>query len=216
MLPPDAELRHLLDGVVRNLVLTLSETQVGQLLTHFSLLLRWNDKINLTAVRRPEEIATRHFEESLFLTTLLPPPHGLLVDVGSGAGFPGLPLHIAWPGLETVLLEPTQKKAAFLKEVVRACSLKRIEVRTERLEEAVDQLASHAALVTLRAVKPSEQVLADVKRLLAPGGQVALFLGEADAAAVSACAALRWQSTVAVPRSMRRVILLGENRPPSK
>jgi 16S rRNA (guanine527-N7)-methyltransferase len=217
MPPSDAELRRLLDTVVRNLSLPLSDVQIGQFVTHFSLLLRWNEKINLTAVRRPEEIATRHFEESLFLATILPPPQGLLVDVGSGAGFPGLPLHIAWPGVDTILLEPTQKKAVFLKEVVRTCRLPRIEVRTERLEQAAcGELAARVALVTLRAVKPSEQLLADVKRLLAPGGRVALFLGEADAAAVSAQATFQWRRSLPVPQSERRVILIGENPPLSK
>jgi len=217
MPPSDAELRRLLEAVVRNLGLPLGDVQIGQLVTHFSLLLRWNEKINLTAIRRPEEIAMRHFEESLFLATILPPPQGLLVDVGSGAGFPGLPLHIAWPGVDTVLLEPAQKKATFLKEVIRACRLPRIEVRTICLEEAAQtELAARAALVTLRAVKPSDQLLADVKRLLAPGGRVALFLGEAGAAVVSALTTFQWREMVAVPRSERRVILIGENPPLSK
>jgi len=210
MPPPDAELRRLLDTVVRNLSLTVSDVQIGQFVTHFSLSLRWNAKINLTAVRRPEDIATRHFEESLFLATILPPPQGLLVDVGSGAGFPGLPLKITWPAVETILLEPNQKKATFLKEVVRACGLEKIAVRTERLEETVrGELARRATLVTMRAVRPSEEVLHDLRELLAADGGLALFLGEADASVLSKVRGFHWEPAVPIPGSERRVILLG-------
>src|SRR5687768_10117352 len=105
--------------------MALSEEQFLQLTIYFSLLLRWNEKINLTSVRRPEDIAVRHFEESLFLVKVLgeagsaaqaraPSTAGvsvpLLVDVGSGAGFPGLPVKIALPAMNAVLLEPTTKK----------------------------------------------------------------------------------------------------------
>ena len=127
------EYKTLLGSVVSGLGLRLSERQVEQLATHFSLLVHWNRKINLTSVRRPEDIAVRHFEESLFLTKIMTLESGLLVDVGSGAGFPGVPVKIACPEMTAVLLEPSTKKTAFLKEVIRHCGLDRIEVRSERL-----------------------------------------------------------------------------------
>ena len=158
---PDAHtLSDLLRSVLADLSLPLNDRQIGQLATHFSLLLHWNRKINLTSLRRPEEVATRHFGESLFLATplgsagaldsapslpealrSLPPeepimPNSPLVDVGSGVGFPGLPLKIAWPNLRAVLLEPNKKKQAFLKEVVRSCGIEGVEIRADRLEEA--------------------------------------------------------------------------------
>src|SRR5438128_6263048 len=97
------------------------------------MLLAWNRRINLVSATTPQECVTRHFGESLFLARW----HrlqGRLLDVGSGAGFPGLALKIAWPDLATTLLEPVAKKRAFLKEVVRACGMA-VEVRSERLEE---------------------------------------------------------------------------------
>src|SRR5690242_15359790 len=94
----------------------LTDKQRQQLAKHFELLMRWNQKLNLSAVRKPEEIAYRHFGESLFLTTVIAAPASLMVDVGSGAGFPGLPLKVMWATPEAVLVEPVQKKATFLKE----------------------------------------------------------------------------------------------------
>jgi 16S rRNA (guanine527-N7)-methyltransferase len=209
---PGPEIRRLLQTVANELGLALSERQMVQLAAHFSLLVHWNRRINLTSVRRPEDIAVRHFGESLFLVKLLRPETGLLVDVGSGAGFPGLPVQIACPAMTAVLLEPTMKKAAFLKEVIRQGKLEGIEARAERLEDAVRDLAGRAALVTLRAVAVTPDLLSDLKNLLAPGGRLALFLGERDAAnlAKSPYSALHWEPPAPIPHSERRVILVGQ------
>ena len=214
-----APYRTLVDRVVSGLGLSLSERQLEQLATHFDLLVHWNRKINLTSIRRPEDIAVRHFEESLFLVkvmaqvgTGLPActESGLLVDVGSGAGFPGLPIKIAWPAMSAVLLEPTLKKIAFLKEVIRQCGLDGIEARAERLEQAAQSdLAGRASLVTLRAVALTPELLADLKRLLEPDGRLALFLGEKDALSLAASAEMQWQPPVPIPHSERRVIVVG-------
>ena len=243
-------LQSLLRDVLSDLRLDLNDRQIGQLAVHFSLLLHWNRKINLTSLRRPEEIAKRHFGESLFLATLLssscvldlasPPPeallslprdepirsNGLLVDVGSGAGFPGLPLKIAWPSLRAVLLEPNNKKQAFLKEVVRRCGIEGVEIRAERLEEAARgdlrgphvpacrdrvgwNLVGRASLVTVRAVAIAQDMVDDLKKLLTPGGQLALFLGAKDASALTKTPDLYWDSLISIPHSERRVILIG-------
>jgi len=204
------EYKTLLGSVVSGLGLRLSERQVEQLATHFSLLVHWNRKINLTSVRRPEDIAVRHFEESLFLTKIMTLESGLLVDVGSGAGFPGVPVKIACPAMTAVLLEPSTKKTAFLKEVIRHCKLEGIEVRSERLEEAArGELAGRAALVTLRAVALTADLLTDLKKLLAPEGRLALFLGEKDALEVTATREFHWESPAPIPHSGRRVIVVG-------
>lgn len=203
----------------------LNLRQMEQLETHFELLLKWNQKINLTAIRKPDEIAARHFGESLFLAKLLPAPKALMIDVGSGAGFPGLPLKIAWPETPAVLLEPNHKKATFLKEVIRSCGLEGIEVRAERLEEAASPeesgrstLAGRASLVTMRAVKPSTALLRDLAKLLQPGGIAALFLGAADAGSITHASApsssFSWQSPAPIPESEQRVILIGHTGTP--
>jgi 16S rRNA (guanine527-N7)-methyltransferase len=206
--PSSDLLLRLLRTVASRLGLKLSDRQMQQLATHFALLLQWNEKINLTAVRAPEEIAARHFGESLYLAKLMPPPAGLLVDVGSGAGFPGLPLKIAWPGVETVLLEPNQKKATFLKEVVRSCDLRGVEVRAERLEDAAS-LGGRAQLATMRAVALDEGTLRELSRLLASDGCLALYLGEDSATALANFKGFDWQAAARIPGAERRVIRIG-------
>jgi len=218
----ERELAQLLEKAVTSLGLMLDEKQLQQLTTYFGLLLRWNDKINLTSVRRPEEIAVRHFGESLFLAKLLRPQSGLMVDVGSGAGFPGLPVKIASPSLQAVLLEPTIKKMAFLREVIRQCALEGVDARAERLEEAArGDLAGQAKLVTMRAVALKPGVLAGLKKLLAPGGRIALFLGEQDAVRIATAGSrasepgeqMQWEPPAVIPYSERRVILMGTSKP---
>ena len=205
-----SELRRLEENVVSGLGLRLSERQLEQLATHFSLLLHWNRKINLTSLRRPEEIAARHFGESLFLTKVVKLGTGLLVDVGSGAGFPGLPIKIACPAISAVLLEANKRKTAFLKEVIRSCGLEGIEARSERLEEAArGELAGQAQWVTLRAVALTASSLADLQKLLAPEGQLALFLGEKDALELARTPGFQWAPPARIPHSERRVILIG-------
>jgi 16S rRNA (guanine527-N7)-methyltransferase len=199
----------LLSEALASVGVALRADQIQQLARHFALLQTWNEKINLTAIRAPEKIAKRHFAESLFLTKLQPAPTGVMVDVGSGAGFPGLPLKVAWPHVEAILLEPNQKKAAFLKEAVRVCRISGIEVRAERLEGAKENLAGRVSLLTMRAVSVSPDVLADARILLSPDGHIALFLGEEDAARLRSEAAFHWAAPVAVPHSERRVILVG-------
>ena len=141
----------------------------------------------------------------------------LLQDVVSGTGFPGLAVKIACPSLPAVLLEPNHKKATFLKEVIRSCNLEGIEVRTHRLEEAVrGHLAGCATIVSLRAVSSSQKMLAALAQLLAPQGQLALFLGSDDARATTALPGFHWSSPTPIPHSHRRVILLGRLATPSE
>src|SRR5580658_5381889 len=106
----------------------LSPTQLQHISTYIDLLLRWNARVNLTAVRDPEEIVTRHFGESLFAARHLFPQQGAasseyLIDLGSGAGFPGLPMKVWRPNLRLTLIEATQKKCTFLQEAVRKLGL---------------------------------------------------------------------------------------------
>src|SRR5215472_14781283 len=119
----------------------LSEAQLHQVSTHLALLLQWNARINLTAIRDPEEIITRHFGESLLAARLLFTSHSResAVDIGSGAGFPGLPLKVWSSNLELTLVESNQKKAVFLKEVVRRLDLTGMTVLTGRAEDLYQQ-----------------------------------------------------------------------------
>ena len=146
-------------------------------------MLQWNARINLTAVRQPEEIVTRHFGESLFAarhllaragTGLRPvqadcssaaeSPALRVIDIGSGAGFPGLPLRIWAPHVRLTLIESNHKKATFLREVIRSLILTNVDVFAGRAESYPAQ----AEVVTLRAVERFDAALRIASRLVAP------------------------------------------------
>ena len=130
--------------------LGLDAPTVAQLETFLALLLRWNARINLTAVREPAEIIRRHFAESIFAAKQIPQRAKTLLDHGSGAGFPGIPIAICRPEIAVTLAESQNKKAAFLREAVRTLGLK-AEVWPGRVEAMEPGRVFDA--VTLRAVE---------------------------------------------------------------
>jgi 16S rRNA (guanine527-N7)-methyltransferase len=143
---------------------------------HYELLERWNRKVNLTAIREPREILRRHFAESAFLARTLAPTGGTLVDVGSGGGFPGVPIKVLHPGTRVVLVESVQKKAAFLKELARSLGLAGLDAFAGRLE-TLDLAAEY---LTSRGVRADRAFLAEARRIV-PRGTLALLLADADA-----------------------------------
>jgi 16S rRNA (guanine527-N7)-methyltransferase len=137
-----------------------------QLSAYLDLLLKWNARTNLTAIRDPEQIVQRHFGEGLFTGLQLLNLTSLL-DFGSGAGFPGLPIQLLMPELRVTLAESQGKKASFLREAVRTLGLK-TEVWAGRVE---DMPASQTfAAVTLRAVDNMASALTAAKPRVSPGG----------------------------------------------
>ena len=202
-----------LPTILAEVGVALDEPGLAVLRAHFELLVRWSRKLNLTAIRDPEQILRRHFAESLFLTKVVQLGPGLLYDVGSGAGFPGLPLKAAHPELRVALVESSQKKAAFLKEVVRAAGLEGVRVEAARAEELAhrpDRELGH--WLSMRAVGQLERLLPVLQRLLRPRGQVALFLGAADADGARKLSGFDWREPARVPGSARRVVLVGQVR----
>jgi 16S rRNA (guanine527-N7)-methyltransferase len=144
-----------------------TDALVGQLSTYLDLLLKWNQRTNLTAIRVPEEIVRRHFGESLFAAAHLP-ECGTLLDLGSGAGFPGLPIQLARPGLRVTLAESQHKKASFLRETVRTLGL-----ATEVWADRGEKLERQFDVVALRAVDRPLEALALARLKVRPGGVVA-------------------------------------------
>lgn len=145
-----------------------------QLSVYLDLLLKWNARTNLTAIRDPEAIVQRHFGESLFagarVAERVPPPSSIL-DFGSGAGFPGLPIQLLLPESTVTLAESQGKKASFLREAVRTLNL-RTEVWAARVETMPTTAGTPKQfdVVTLRAVDNMEQALAEAQRRVRPGG----------------------------------------------
>lgn len=153
-----------------------SESLYAKLSTYLDLLLKWNARTNLTAIRNPEEIVQRHFGESLFTGIQLAQrlaPDATLLDLGSGAGFPGLPIQLLLPSLKITLAESQNKKSTFLREVVRTFNLP-TEVHAARAET----LQRPFDAVTLRAVDNMTQALAAAKPLLTPAGLLVILATE--------------------------------------
>src|SRR5437899_9727879 len=111
--------RGAIERAAHEFQLTLNEQQVLQIQQYTKILWAWNEKISLTAIRDPLEMLYRHFCESMYAAISVPVEKGRLADVGSGAGFPGLPLKIVLPSLRGFLVESNLKKATFLAEVIR-------------------------------------------------------------------------------------------------
>ncbi len=180
----------------------LTPRQAVQTLEYLHLLLRWNEKINLTAIRDPEEAATRHFAESLFIACHMQLT-GSLLDIGTGAGFPGLALKIVFPDLAVTLLEPVTKKRAFLKEAVRICGFNQIAILGDRLEDFSSALPTpQFDSATMRAVGNLDILVPLGTQCLNPGGQFLLWLTQDQAGALTRIeSGIRWDSPVPVPHS---------------
>jgi|SRR5271156_6038528 len=179
-----------------------------QIRTYIDLLLRWNQKTSLTTVTDPKEILRFHFGESLLAVTAVPIRHGRLADVGSGAGFPAVPIRMVCEDLGVVLVESNQKKATFLAEVVRELHLKNIDVRKSRMEDLYFN-DEKIDFVSARALGIDDDVLAWSRDALKSGGSVVLWLGSADASSISQNAGWTWSDPIRIPHSDRRVILRG-------
>jgi 16S rRNA (guanine527-N7)-methyltransferase len=233
----------------------LSRDALNQTSIYIDLLLRWNARINLTAIRDPESMVTRHFGESFFLARHLFPnptprsgsparpnlrgpalPHAdaasteakvedisnradaprddarapKVIDIGSGAGFPGLPLKIWAPNIPLTLIEANHKKAAFLREVVRALTLMDVNVIAERAETLASRPEHRFEVVTLRAVERFDDVLPIAAQFVAPAGRLALLIGSAQMPSASTpLPSFSWDQPVPIPLSRSRILVVG-------
>jgi 16S rRNA (guanine527-N7)-methyltransferase len=178
----------------------LQVKQNKQLIDYLTLIIRWNARTNLTAVRDEEGILSRHFVESIACAQALPDGITTLLDFGSGAGFPGIPIAICRPEIAVTLAESQGKKAAFLQEAIRVleCSTwnNPIKVHAGRAET----LTTQYDCVTLRAVDRMEQAVEAAAQLVKPNGWLAPMTTTADLAKIqSATSALQTRSFAAHP-----------------
>ena len=227
--------------------------------TYIDILLRWNARVNLTAIRDPEQIVTRHFGESLFAARHLFPnrvaggssgsargraalqgrvpdlakmgasaPEGTandqpprandcsVADIGSGAGFPGIPLKLWAPGIALTLIESNHKKATFLREVTRALTLTNVNIFSGRAQHLLQEQSPHKQpvafdVVTLRAVERFTNVLPVAASLVAPGGRLVLLIGASQIDEARSSVPLIWGSPLPVPLSKSRMLLVGSS-----
>jgi 16S rRNA (guanine527-N7)-methyltransferase len=185
--------------------------QVVLIQQYIKILLRWNEKLNLTAIRDPVEILYRHFCESMFAAGAIPVDKGRLADIGSGPGFPGIPLKIIRPELELCLVESNIKKGTFLAEVVRELQLTNSRVLISRYEELGEEVAP-LDYVCSRAVGEFVPFLqwAGSERVTAQ--QVILWIGGRDLEEIKRINTWEWREPILIPRSLQRYLLVGKKR----
>jgi 16S rRNA (guanine527-N7)-methyltransferase len=186
----------------------LSDSQLTAIERYLSLLLSWNRAMNLTAVDDPAEILARHFGESLFAAGFLDLNNSRLADVGTGPGFPGLPLKIAVPEMQLTLIEANLKKCAFLTEVSQKLELADVEVLKGRFQGAISR-DQKFEFVCSRALGSFSEFLPWARAALSPGGAIVLWLGTEDSLRLTRHKEFSWEAPVPIPESRRRVILVG-------
>ena len=122
------------DGLIE-LGMTPSEEQISSFMTYLSELKKWNKAYNLTGLEKDKDIIIKHFFDSLLYLKALPDGEMTVADIGTGAGFPGIPIKVMKPEMEIYLIEPSRKKSAFLRHITRRLELKRIEVIEKSIQE---------------------------------------------------------------------------------
>ncbi len=212
------ETKRIADLLKPFLVHPLSTGQLNSISIYIDIMSRWNQRVNLTAVRDQDSIVTRHFGESLFAASRLFSDQSQvqevrstgsrhLVDVGSGAGFPGLPIKLFCPDIRLTLIESHQKKATFLREVARQIALADVEVFADRAENFP---RASVAWVTMRAVERFDSSLPIAEGIVAPGGTLTLLIGDNQVSSAQKLATgFEWNLPVHIPLSEHRVLLSG-------
>jgi 16S rRNA (guanine527-N7)-methyltransferase len=218
----DSKMKKLSNQQVAEILSEYSITVAGEspliegIQAYAALLLHWNRSISLTTVTEPEDIVRFHFGESLFAASCVPITGGRLADVGTGAGFPGVPLKMLISSLDLTLIESNAKKAAFLAEVVRRLGVDNVRIFRGRMEEfrGEPDLMSRAPfdVITARAFGQFDSLLVWAKTHLMRSGRVVLWLGQEDAASISQTAGWSWDAPKQIPGSERRFIISASPR----
>jgi 16S rRNA (guanine527-N7)-methyltransferase len=177
----DSLLDKLAEGLAA-LSLNLNDHVKHQLIDFLHLLVKWNRAYNLTAVRQPEQMVTRHLLDSLVIGPYLQGPR--ILDVGTGAGLPGIPLALAYPDYQFTLLDSNGKKIRFVTQVVAELGLVNVDVVQSRVEAY--QAKSRFDTITARAYSSIEELVKQTGHLLAEGGQYLIMKGAYPVAEIEA------------------------------
>jgi 16S rRNA (guanine527-N7)-methyltransferase len=164
----------------RALGFPVTDAQLRDLLLHLDAIRMWSQRVNLVAPNDLPRLVSRHVLDSLTALSWLPPEQALtLLDIGSGAGFPGIPLQILRPNLHVTLLESRRKRALFLRKGIAELSCPHLSVLHERAEDLADhpEHSRRYDFITLRAVAPLAQAVRIALPLLAPSGRMIAYRG---------------------------------------
>ena len=177
-----------------------------------STLLQWNAKISLTAITDPDEVLRTHFGESFFAASVAGITGGRVADIGTGAGFPGIPIRMVQSGVQLTLVEAVAKKAAFLGEVLRKIETSGVNIIRCRMEEIPPDVSGFD-YITARALGKYESLLLWSKKRLSQGGRVVLLVGLSEAEHLMQNSDWDWNPAKIVPQTSSRVVLVGSPRP---
>jgi len=191
-------------------LMPLGDETASQFVDYLSLFVRWNHRLNLSAVREEEAIISRHIIESIVVSNTLPLGIKTLLDFGSGAGLPGIPVALCRPEIAVTLAESQSKKAAFLQEAVRVLGIK-VQIHAGRAEE----LDADFDCVILRAVDKMPKAVAAAVPLVAPAGWLALMTttSELEGLKRAAGAEFSWPIIKPLPGSANRIVVFGSRSP---
>lgn len=187
----------------------VNEEQVQQIQRYMAILQHWNEKLNLTAIRDPLEILHRHFCESMYAVVAIPLRKCRLADIGTGAGFPGIPMKILQPEIELFLVESNIKKGTFLAEVVRDLGLTNARVLISRYEELGEDMAP-LDYVCSRALGEFGTFLNWAAMPQVGAGGAILWIGGRDVEEVRKIEGWKWREPIVMPNSLQRYLLVGE------
>jgi 16S rRNA (guanine527-N7)-methyltransferase len=186
-----------------------SAKQIAKLSKHLDLLMLWNRRISLTSLTDTRKIVQVLFGESLAAIPLVGIRSGRLADVGSGAGFPGLPLKILLPELAITLIEPNLKKSIFLEEVIRRLGLVDAKVSRNRLENIEIHPDTYDWVIS-RALAVRGEILQFSEKALSRQGKIRLWVGESEARALGENGNWQWNMFQRLPGTRNRVIMVGK------
>jgi 16S rRNA (guanine527-N7)-methyltransferase len=205
---PSVPSAEVIRRALREFKAEVNDQQVAQIQQYIKLLLAWNDKVNLTAIHDPLEILYRHFCESMFGAVAANVDNCRLADVGSGGGFPGLPMKILRPNLQVFLVESDVKKATFIAEVIREIGLSGATVLVSRYQEVGEEVAP-LDTVCSRAVGEFGPFLEWAASERIAARRALLWIGGRDMEEVQKIKGWDWDPPLAIPQSLRRFILVG-------
>jgi 16S rRNA (guanine527-N7)-methyltransferase len=172
-------IKELLKEGLSELGLIPAEEQINAFMIYLSELKRWNKAYNLTGIKKDEDIVIKHFLDSLLYLKAMPTGVLRVADVGSGAGFPGIPIKIVQPEIYVYLIEPTGKKCLFLRNIIRQLDLKKTEVIEKRIQEvkADKELASPVDIAVTRALFDIKEFIKRSSHVVKKSGIIILNKG---------------------------------------
>lgn len=211
----------------RQLGVSLNAAVLDQFALHAAELLRWNRRFNLTAITAPLDVAVKHYIDSVAPSAHIP-SRGTLLDIGTGGGFPGIPLKILNPELDVTLVESSRKKASFLKHAARLLALKPLQVVEIRAEEIqLPQKNAGFDVIVSRALAPLDRFLTMALPLVARGGLLVAWKGKLapaeldrgvrylqEAAAIPATNVFVWPYRLPVFEETRNLVVVNLSRQP--